>query len=148
MLHTSPASTVELPSAATSCFLSALCATLLFSTTQLGYDFFRSSPSKTILGGLVCSLFYCCCMIIMGNVEDLLSLPRVAGYLEGENEKLVSVNQVQVVLCLLTSLMVAATIHPVCITSCFIMCIVFTIGFHVVANDIYFQSTVTNKKRK
>ncbi|GJQ09224.1 hypothetical protein GpartN1_g5185.t1 [Galdieria partita] len=108
-----------------SCFFSFLVSILLFSIAQLGWEFFRSSPTRTILGGALCALFYSFCLMTVCNLEDCLDLQRVAGY--GE-----------VCVCLLTSLLLAATIHPVCITTCFFFSICSTWCFQQVAKQVYF----------
>ncbi|EME32538.1 hypothetical protein Gasu2_23760 [Galdieria sulphuraria] len=114
-----------------SCFFSFLTSILLFSIAQLGWEFFRSTPTRTVLGGALCALFYSFCLIGVCNLEDCLDLQRIAGY--GE-----------VCVCLLTSLLLAATIHPVCITTCLLFSVISTLCLQQVAKNVYF----TKERRK
>lgn len=110
-----------------SCFFSFLVSVLLFCIVQVSWEFFRSTPTRTVLGGLLCALFYSFCLVGVCNLEDCLGLQRVAGY--GE-----------VSMCLLPSLFVAAEIHPVCTTTCFLFSILCTLCFQQVATRVYFTN--------
>ncbi|KAK4522251.1 hypothetical protein GAYE_HPEPCTG121G0131 [Galdieria yellowstonensis] len=118
----------DIAGAGSSCFLSFLASILLFSVAQLGWEFFRSTPWRTILGGALCCLFYSFCLVGVGNLEECLGFQRIAGYAE-------------VVICLVPSLGLAATIHPVCATTCLLFSMFSTWCFHQVAQHVYFKKT-------
>jgi hypothetical protein len=134
----------DIAGAGSSCFLSFLASILLFSVAQLGWEFFRSTPWRTVLGGMkgqenmscgwlirlgaLCCLFYSFCLVGVGNLEECLGFQRIAGYAE-------------VVICLVPSLVLAATIHPVCATTCLLFSVFSTWCFHQVAQHVYFKKT-------
>jgi len=93
--------TMVQPNAKSTAIVSGLLFVLTLSGIRLAASTLASSEKLTIVGGFVCSILFFFALMTVGNLE------RETKWLE-------------VIFCLVVSLIVAATVHPVCTTTCFL----------------------------
>lgn len=91
---------------------------------NLGGEWLASSPKLTILGGFICSLLFFFTLTMFSDMEALLFPNRVGGWIE-------------VGAALFTALVAASSIHPVCITVCFLCSGVLIFGINTKASQVY-----------
>ncbi|KAA8498222.1 hypothetical protein FVE85_5807 [Porphyridium purpureum] len=130
----------DLPTAGVTVLLSFLLAVLLAAVLQLESAAVRASPFLTVVAGAACSLVFLLVLVLCGSLHAIMSSDAVSsGYFE-------------ISVAALAMLVLAATIHPVCIT-------VGTVGsafllweMNRVAHVLYFESesvaSAGNQKRK
>jgi len=107
------------PSATQTTILSALLFLLTFSVLRLWAPLFASSEKYTILGGFVSSLLFFFTLLTIGNLKS------ETGWIE-------------VVISLVIAMGTAATVHRVCVTTCFL----FSLGL------LYWMSQVSQSINK
>ncbi|KAJ4795966.1 Keratinocyte-associated protein 2 [Rhynchospora pubera] len=89
---------------------SSLLFSVILSLLQMYKGKFASSELMTIVGGLICSLLFILMLTFIGNYQELSGMKTGWG---------------AVILAEIVSLIVASTVHRVCITTCFLFSAVF-----------------------
>jgi len=89
------------PSAGTTAMISGLLFLIVLSALQLSAQKLASTPQLTIVGGFVSSLLFVFALLCIGNLER-------------------ETKWVEVIVCVLVAMAAAATVHRVCITTCFL----------------------------
>ncbi|KAL6062666.1 Dolichyl-diphosphooligosaccharide--protein glycosyltransferase subunit KCP2 [Balamuthia mandrillaris] len=115
------------PSHTTTAILSALLFVLTLSALSLWAPVLASTERLTIVGGFISSLLFFFALLTIGNLEN------ETGWIE-------------VFLCEAVALVAAATVHRVCVTTCFL----FSVGLLYMTNkasqSINRQPVVVSKK--
>jgi len=117
------------PSAKSTAIVSGLLFTLTLSGIRLSATVLASTEKLTILGGFVCSLLFFFALTAVGSLER-------------------ETKWAEVIVCLLVSLVVAATVHPVCITTCFLFSAGILFYMNHVSKAIHDRIAHENQKLK
>mmetsp|Transcript_23717 Transcript_23717/g.51806 ORF Transcript_23717/g.51806 Transcript_23717/m.51806 type:complete len:126 (+) Transcript_23717:92-469(+) len=98
-------SRLNLPGIGSSAFLSFFIACILLSGLQIYKNYFASSTLLTIVGGFLNAVLFLSLLTFIGNVEEAIK---------------VKTSWIEVAIALVLACGNAATIHSVCITTCFL----------------------------
>jgi len=108
----------EQPSAGNSSLLAGLLFLITLSGLQIWAPILASTPQLTIVGGFISSLLFFFLVICLGNLQ------REAGWVE-------------VLVSLLVAEVAAATVHRVCVTTCFLFSIALGLYLNYMAKNLY-----------
>jgi len=123
---------LQVPSPKSSLVVSVLLYIITLSALQIYAPKLASSEVLTIVGGFVSSLLFFFSLISVGNLEDIIfGSDTQAGWVE-------------VLVCLFFALVVAATVHRVSVTTCFL----FSLGLLFYLNTVSKVVYRTNKAEK
>jgi len=91
----------EQPSAGTTSLVSAFLFLIILSGLQIWSTKLASTPQLTIVGGFVSSLLFVFSLLCIGNLER-------------------ETRWIEVIVCVIIAMIVAASVHRVCVTTCFL----------------------------
>eukprot|EP01090_Pellita_catalonica_P015378 TRINITY_DN4161_c0_g1_i1.p1 TRINITY_DN4161_c0_g1~~TRINITY_DN4161_c0_g1_i1.p1 ORF type:complete len:132 (+),score=17.15 TRINITY_DN4161_c0_g1_i1:58-453(+) len=117
------------PSAQSSAIVSGLLFLLTLSSLRVWSDFFSSTEQLTILGGFISSLLFFFGLMTLGNLER-------------------ETKWIEVMLCLFIALGFAATVHRVCVTTCFLFSVVILFYMYKMSQRINEKAVAANMKPK
>jgi len=106
------------PPAGTSALLAGLLFLIILSGLEIWAPKLRSTPQLTIVGGFISSLLFFFGVICIGNLE------KETGWIE-------------VIICEVVAMIAAATVHRVCVTTCFLFSVGLGLYLNYMARSTY-----------
>jgi len=117
----------EQPNAFTTALLSGFLFVITLSGLQIWAPKLASTPQFTILGGFICSLLFVFSLICVGSFER-------------------ETKWIEVLICLGVAMFAGATVHRVCVTTCFLFACAELAYMNIVARHVNKQPEIKKFK--